>query len=54
MRKYLELFKDGFDATMAEKTKVENWPYVGYSPSEGVKFTVVPEKGGLRIYYKAN
>lgn len=36
MRKYLELFKDGFDATIAEKTKVENWPYVGYSPSEGV------------------
>ena len=42
MRKYLELFTDGFDATVAEKTKVENWPYVGYSPSEGVVFTVIP------------
>ena len=43
MKKYLELFKDGFDATVVEKTKVENWPYVGYSPSEGVVFTVVPK-----------
>jgi hypothetical protein len=43
MRKYLELFKDGFDATIAEKTEVKNWPYVGYSPSEGVVFTVIPE-----------
>jgi hypothetical protein len=43
MRKYLELFKDGFDATIAEKTKVENWPYVGYSPGEGVVFTMVPK-----------
>jgi hypothetical protein len=43
MSKYLELFKDGFNATIAEKTKVENWPYVGYSPSEGVVFTVIPE-----------
>jgi hypothetical protein len=43
MRKYLELFKDGFDATIAEKTKVENRPYVGYSPSEGFAFTIVPE-----------
>lgn len=29
MRKYLELFKDGFDATIADKTEVKNWPYVG-------------------------
>lgn len=43
MRKYLELFKDGFDSTIAEKTKVENWPYVGYSPSEGIAFTVIPQ-----------
>lgn len=43
MRKYLELFKNGFDATIAEKIKPENWPYIGYSPSEGVMFTVIPE-----------
>lgn len=43
MRKYLELFKDGFDATIAEKIRPENKPYVGYSPSEGVVFTVIPE-----------
>jgi hypothetical protein len=44
MKKYLELFKDGFDATVAEKTEVKNWPYVGYSPSEGVVFTVIPKE----------
>lgn len=44
MKKYLELFKDGFDSTVAEKTEVKNWPYVGYSPSEGVVFTVIPEQ----------
>ena len=42
MKKYLELFTDGFDSTVAEKTKVENHPYVGYSPNEGVVFTVIP------------
>ena len=41
MKKYLELFKDGFDETISEKIKPENWPYVGYSPSEGVKFTSI-------------
>lgn len=50
MRKYLELFTNGFDATIAEKTKVENWPYVGHSPSEGVKFTVIPTKP--KVEYK--
>lgn len=44
MRKYLELFKNGFDSTVEEKTKVENWPYVGYSPDEDVVvYTVIPE-----------
>lgn len=43
MKKHLELFKEGFDLTVAEKTEVKNWPYVGYSPSEGVVFTVIPE-----------
>ena len=28
--KYIELFKDGFDSTLAEKVKPENWPYIGY------------------------
>lgn len=46
MRKYLELFKNGFDSTLAEKTKVENWPYVGYSPSEGVVYTIIPKEDG--------
>ena len=43
MKKYLELFKNGFDETVPKKRKVKNWPYVGYSPSEGVVYTVIPE-----------
>jgi hypothetical protein len=39
MRKYLELFKDGFDDTLAEKIKPENRPYVGYSPESGLLYT---------------
>lgn len=42
-RKYLELFKDGFDATIAEKTRVENRPYVGYSITNGdIVYTIIP------------
>lgn len=33
--KYLELFKNGFDSTIDEKIKPENWPYVAYSTKEG-------------------
>ena len=43
MRKYLELFTNGFDDTLAEKIKPENRPYIGYSPSEGLVFTVIPK-----------
>ncbi len=39
--KHIELFKDGFDSTVQEKIQPENWPYVGYSPSEGLRFTVI-------------
>lgn len=42
--KYLELFKNGFDETLEEKIKPENFPYVGYSPNEGFVFTIVPEE----------
>ena len=41
--KYIELFKDGFDSTIDEKIKPENRPYIGYSPTEGLAFTIVPE-----------
>lgn len=43
MRKYLELFINGFDETIAEKIKPKNKPYIGYSPSEGLVFTVIPK-----------
>jgi hypothetical protein len=44
MRKYLELFINGFDETINEKTKLENKPYIGYSVEESkVVYTVVPK-----------
>lgn len=44
MRKYLELFKDGFDATIAEKIQVENYPFVGYDEiTEELVFTIIPK-----------
>lgn len=45
MRKYLELFVNGFDETITDKIKVENKPYIGYSLTEGkLAYTVVPTK----------
>jgi hypothetical protein len=41
--KYIELFKNGFDETITEKIKPENYPYVGYSLIDGFAFTVIPE-----------
>ena len=33
--KHLELFKQGFDSTLAEKVKAANYPYVGYDAVNG-------------------
>lgn len=44
MRKYLEYFPGDFDATVADKIKVENKPYVGFSKTQGVNFTITPQK----------
>lgn len=45
MKKYLELFINGFDETITDKIKVENKPYIGYSLTEGkLAYTVVPAK----------
>ena len=45
MKKYLELFRNGFDETISDKVKWQNRPYVGYSPlAHSVEFTVVPKK----------
>lgn len=42
--KHLELFKQGFDSTLAEKVKVENWPFVGYDQvGDEVVYTEIPE-----------
>ena len=43
--KYIELFKNGFDSTIDEKIKPENWPYIGYSPNEGFAFAAIPDGG---------
>lgn len=42
MKKYLELFEGAFDSTVADKREPENRPYVAYSESEGVVYTVIP------------
>ena len=45
MSKYLELFKESFNDSINEKTKLENKPYIGYSLTEGkVVYTVVPKE----------
>lgn len=43
-RKYLEYFPGAFDSTVAEKIQPENKPYVAYSKTEGVVYTVIPEE----------
>jgi hypothetical protein len=44
MKKYLELFKDGFDETLVEKVKLENWPFVGHDMASGeVVYTEIPK-----------
>lgn len=40
-RKYLEYFDGVFDSTVAEKMQPENWPYIGYSETDGFAFTVI-------------
>lgn len=43
MRKYLELFKNGFDDTLAERKAVENYPFVGHDALTGeVVYTDIP------------
>lgn len=44
--KYIELFKNGFDETIEGKVKPENYPYVGYSPTEGLRFSIIPNEDG--------
>ena len=44
--KHIELFKDGFDSTINEKIQPENWPYVAYSKTEGIIYTLVHEEDG--------
>ena len=44
MKKYLEYFDGAFDSTVADKIKPENKPYVAYSRTEGVVYTVIPKE----------
>lgn len=53
MKKYLELFEGAFDSTVADKMKPENKPYVAYSKTEGVVYTIIPnENGTMYTVYK--
>ena len=42
MSRYLEYFERAFDASVTEKMKLENKPYVAYSETEGMAYTVIP------------
>jgi hypothetical protein len=44
MRKYLEYFAGSFDSTVVDKMKLENKPYVAYSKTAGVIYTIVPKE----------
>ena len=45
MKKYLELFREGFDSTVEEKRKIENWPYIGYDViNDSVAWSTIVEK----------
>jgi hypothetical protein len=45
MRKHLELFSNGFDATLEEKLKPANWPYIGYDLiNDTVAWSTIVEK----------
>jgi uncharacterized protein (TIGR02145 family) len=49
MKKYLELFEGAFDSTVADKIKPENKPYVAYSKTEGVVYTIIPKEDGYNL-----
>ena len=52
MSRYLELFSGDFDASVTEKIKPENKPYIGYSIKSGkVIYTIIP-KEDMYIAYK--
>ena len=46
MKKYLEYFDGAFDSTVADKVKPENKPYVAYSKTDGVVYTIIPKEDG--------
>lgn len=48
-RKYLEYFEGAFDSTVADKMKPENKPYVAYSRTEGVVYTIIPKEDGYNL-----
>ena len=51
MSKYLEYFDGAFDPTVAEKIKPENKPYVAYSRTEGVVYSIVPKEDMFEVTY---
>ena len=49
MSKYLEYFEGTFDASVTEKVKLENKPYVAYSKIDGVVYTIIPKEDGYNL-----
>jgi hypothetical protein len=51
MKEYLELFKNGFDESVSEKRKIENWPYVAHDVLTGeVVYTDLDGQKATFIY----
>jgi hypothetical protein len=43
-RKYLELFKNGFDSTLDARRSIENFPFIGHDLITGeVVYTIVKQ-----------
>ena len=49
-RKYLEYFNGAFDSTVVDKRQPDNKPYVAYSKTDGVVYTVIPEPADPTTY----
>lgn len=50
MKKYLEYFDGAFDSTVVEKIKPENKPYVAYSKTDGVIYTIIHKEDMYTVY----
>ena len=48
--KHIELFKDGFDSTVTDKIRPENWPYIGHDIVTGEIIYSISKKLDSDLY----